>query len=48
MTPSSPEDLETLVRAICRNSKYAQIIPSLVARVASEELEKRGDIRTAL
>ncbi|HOE35356.1 MAG: hypothetical protein GX415_00100 [Chloroflexi bacterium] len=48
MTPSSPEDLETLVRAICRNSKYAQIIPSLVERVASEELEKRGDIRTAL
>lgn len=48
MSPYSPEDLDKLVHAICESAKYAQIAPSLVAHVAAEELEKRGEYKTAL
>ncbi|NMC15587.1 MAG: 16S rRNA methyltransferase [Chloroflexi bacterium] len=48
MSPYSPEDLEKLVQAITTSPKYAQITPSLVERIAAEELEKRGDYKNAL
>ena len=48
MSPYSPEELEKLVQAICASPKYAQIAPSLVERIAAEELAKRGDTRSAL
>ena len=48
MSPYSSEDLEKLVQAITTSPKYAQITPSLVERIAAEELEKRGDYKNAL
>lgn len=48
MSPYSAEDLEKLVQAIRESAKYAQIVPSLVERIAAEELEKRGDFKAAL
>ncbi|HNW94874.1 MAG TPA: hypothetical protein PKW57_05265 [Anaerolineaceae bacterium] len=48
MSPYSPEELETLIQAIRASEKYAQLTPSLVARVAAEELEKRGESKSAL
>ena len=47
MSPYSAEDLEKLVQAIRESAKYAQIVPSLVERIAAEELEKRGDFKAA-
>ena len=48
MTRPHPEDLAKLVAAVCVNPKYAQLAPSLVERLAAEELEKRADFKTAL
>jgi len=48
MNPSSPDALDKLIQAICGSAKYSQLAPSLVARVAAEELEKRGEYKAAL
>ncbi|KUK69967.1 MAG: Ribosomal RNA methyltransferase, partial [Anaerolineae bacterium 49_20] len=37
----NPEQLALLIETVQKSPKYAQIAPSLIERIASEELEKR-------
>ena len=44
MQEINPEKLAQLVASVQRSPKYAQIAPTLVERIAREELEKRSDL----
>ena len=43
MQEINSEKLAQLVASVQRSSKYAQIVPTLIERIAREELEKRSD-----
>ncbi|HOC23175.1 MAG TPA: hypothetical protein PKH38_02690 [Anaerolineaceae bacterium] len=43
MDEINPEELSQLIRSVQQSPKYAQIAPSLVERIAREELQKRSN-----